>query len=304
MKSTNKDILAVQSLRNLIMASSILASTCVAVIFGFIAFLATLVSHPESVDSNGNPLGSQFGFALDALFGPKVMLLLVVFCVAFFCFAQSMRFYNHVGMVININLHGDELEEAMNPSPRILETTPDSDKELSPSENPFNQQSDSGSIRLGLDNEMASRENTLNRHAKAILRNQSSESVLSLRRHSRPKSIPRLQEDRERRKKVHALASRIEFVARMLNRGSMFYTLGMRGYYISFPIMAFLWGPWALLGTTVLLVAILRVVDFNLEALNPAMSEPDDVLKMKEQNSISALNVAAVATLSSITVSK
>ncbi|KAI9346257.1 dynein heavy chain and region D6 of dynein motor-domain-containing protein [Obelidium mucronatum] len=33
--------------------------------------------------------------------------------------------------------------------------------------------------------------------------------------------------------------------------------------------MAFLWGPWALLGTTVLLVGILRVVDFNLEALSP-----------------------------------
>ncbi|KAI9346258.1 hypothetical protein BDR26DRAFT_128041 [Obelidium mucronatum] len=105
----HKDILAVQSLRNLIMASSILASTCVAIIFGFIAFLATVVSHPESVDSNGNPMGSQFGFVLDHLFGVKVMMLLVVFCVAFFCFAQSMRFYNHVGLVININLSQEEL---------------------------------------------------------------------------------------------------------------------------------------------------------------------------------------------------
>ncbi|KAI8829807.1 hypothetical protein BJ741DRAFT_538311 [Chytriomyces cf. hyalinus JEL632] len=178
-----KDILAVQSLRNLIMAASILASTCVIIMLGIIAFLATVISRPESVDSDKNPLGSQFGFFLDHLFGAKVMGLLVVFCASFFCFAQSMRFYNHVGMVININISAEELEESMHLSPH----------------------------------------------------------------HS----------------------TNVDFVARLLNRGSMYYTFGMRGYYFSFPIMAYLWGPWSLLVATVLLMFTLRVVDFNADVVSP-----------------------------------
>ncbi|KAI9346259.1 hypothetical protein BDR26DRAFT_916677 [Obelidium mucronatum] len=303
MKGSNKDILAVQSLRNLIMASSILASTCVAIIFGFIAFLATVVSHPETVDTTGNPMGSQFGFVLDKLFGPKVMMLLIVFCVAFFCFAQSMRFYNHVGMVININLSAQELEECLNlgQNDNALPTTeqePEKERNLTV-EHPIQIDTDANRNALDMDSVSIRETNTTNtttnnnNHARAILsRNQSSESILSLRRNTatsgsrrRQGSVPRHQQQqdmRDRQLKVHALASRIEFVARMLNRGSMFYTLGMRGYYISFPVMAYLWGPWALLGTTVLLVGILRVVDFNLEALSPVGSlEPfgDSVVK-------------------------
>ncbi|KAJ3027858.1 UNVERIFIED_CONTAM: hypothetical protein HDU68_002947 [Siphonaria sp. JEL0065] len=252
----NKDILAVQSLRNLIMASSILASTCVAIIFGFIAFLATVVSHPESVDVNGNPLGSQFGFALDSLFGPKVMVLLLVFCIAFFCFAQSMRFYNHVGMVININLSEEEMEECFHLSPAVTDAHLDDCGDVDDGHH-SDDQTDLESVRCD-------------------------ESLSTKRRSARSQETIRLQQRRdspakrrERHAKVHARASQIDFVARMLNRGAMFYTLGMRGYYISFPIMAFLWGPWALLGTTILLVGILRIVDFNLETLSPAGSSAE-----------------------------
>ncbi|KAJ3068700.1 hypothetical protein HDU98_008180, partial [Podochytrium sp. JEL0797] len=82
----------------------------------------------------------------------------------------------------------------------------------------------------------------------------------------------------ERYLNVRARAVKIDFVARMLNRGSMYYTLGMKGYYIAFPAMAYLRGRWTLLGTTVLLMGILRIVDFHLEDLSPAEFELDESL--------------------------
>ncbi|KAJ3080385.1 hypothetical protein HDU99_008527 [Rhizoclosmatium hyalinum] len=254
MRGKNKDILAVQSLRNLIMASSILGSTCVVIIFGFIAFLATVVSHPETTDSKGNPLGSQFGFVLDDLFGPKVMTLLVVFCVAFFCFAQSMRFYNHVGLVINIQMSAEELEEAFHLSPSES-STDDCDHHDEPS----------GPVDLVRTESHASMKLEFpNKRSRSPERG----SIMTRLNHR-----GRLSESqrRQRHLNVHALAANIEFVARMLNRGSMYYTFGMRGYYISFPVMAYLWGPWALFGTTILLIVILRAVDFNLETLSPTL---------------------------------
>ncbi|KAJ3242098.1 hypothetical protein HDU81_007852 [Chytriomyces hyalinus] len=254
-----KDILAVQSLRNLIMASSILASTCVIIMLGIIAFLATVISRPESVDSDKNPLGSQFGFFLDHLFGAKVMGLLVVFCASFFCFAQSMRFYNHVGMVININISAEELEESMHLSPHVSE---DESSEMHFHETDMTA-GDSRSTQVPMPHHQQQQQPRLS----ATLHPNASPIISSRTKRADPAA--RARRKRARHLAACALVANVDFVARLLNRGSMYYTFGMRGYYFSFPIMAYLWGPWSLLAATILLMFTLRVVDFNADVLSP-----------------------------------
>ncbi|KAJ3242102.1 hypothetical protein HDU81_007856 [Chytriomyces hyalinus] len=244
-----KDILAVQSLRNLIMVSSILASTCVVIILGIIAFLATVISRPEAVDRSKNPLGGEFGFFLDQLFGAKIMGLLVVFCAAFFCFAQSMRFYNHVGMVININETAEEIEETMHlnhPQVSDDESNEPHDHEIEDTRSTIPQQQP----RLS-----------------STLHPNPSPAISSRAKKADP--AERARRKRARHLAACALVANVDFVARLLNRGSMYYTFGMRGYYFSFPIMAYLWGPWSLLAATILLVFTLRVVDFNSDVESP-----------------------------------
>jgi uncharacterized membrane protein len=50
-------------------------------------------------------------------------------------------------------------------------------------------------------------------------------------------------------------------VARVLNRSGRFYSYGMRAYYLSVPLVFWLFGPWYLLGGAVSLVAVLYYVD-------------------------------------------
>ncbi|KAJ3075711.1 hypothetical protein HDU98_007103 [Podochytrium sp. JEL0797] len=228
------------------------------------AFLANVGSRPVAEGPSSNPLSSQFGFVLDHLFGVKVMILLVVLSITFFTFAQSMRFYNHVGMVINIDLTNDELEECFH-----LTSAP-TDEENVTERNSSDQVVDAGSIRL-------TRPGVQNHADQGSMLSRTANWTNSRVKRNSPG------QRRERYLNVRARAVRIDFVARMLNRGSMYYTLGMRGYYFTFPAMAYLWGPWALLGATLLLVGILRVVDFNLEDLSPSEFEPrfEDV-EMKE----------------------
>ncbi|KAJ1564250.1 hypothetical protein HK405_015404 [Cladochytrium tenue] len=95
-----QDILAVQSLRNWVMAASALASVAIAIVFGFVAFVANVATHAETT-AEDNPLHSDFGFILDDLFIYKVLVILSVNFAAFFCFLNAIRFYNHVALVIN-----------------------------------------------------------------------------------------------------------------------------------------------------------------------------------------------------------
>ncbi|KAI9352635.1 hypothetical protein BDR26DRAFT_832148 [Obelidium mucronatum] len=190
MMRDKKDILAVQSLRNLIMVSSILASTSIVLMFGFINFLSTMSATRSQTDQNA----VMFGLEVDSLFGGKVMALLLVYCMSFFSFGQAMRFYNHVTMVININLPAQEIQH--------------------------------------------------------------------MQQQHIPERVALLQ------------TSNIEFISGMLNRGSLYHTAGLRGYYLSFPIMGFLWGPWTLLVCTILLIGMLRVIDFNLDHLSPTKFQP------------------------------
>jgi uncharacterized membrane protein len=68
-----QDILAIQTLRNWIMASSFMASTAMAICFGFVAFLA-------SARVNADGTGSGFVFATDGWFLYKVTRKSIAAC--------------------------------------------------------------------------------------------------------------------------------------------------------------------------------------------------------------------------------
>ncbi|KAI9313668.1 hypothetical protein DFJ73DRAFT_804341 [Zopfochytrium polystomum] len=180
-----QDIVAIQSLRNWIMGATALASTSVVIIFGFVAFVATIATHTDAISSSDStpptPLGKDFGFVLDAAFGYKVLGILVVYMAAFFAFVNAVRFFNHACLVINITVTPDELSH-LTPSLRIPAKLP-----LSP-----------------------------------------------------------------------------VVVASMVNRGAFYYHLGMRAYYLSFPVIAYLWGPWALLGASLVLCVVLHQIDLQV----------------------------------------
>ena len=92
-----RDILAVQTLRNWTMAASFLAST--AILIGLAILNMVLVGHGSSEALHLlNFLGSK---------SEKVRLLKFVvlsadFLFAFFNFTLAIRFYNHVGFMINV----------------------------------------------------------------------------------------------------------------------------------------------------------------------------------------------------------
>jgi uncharacterized membrane protein len=97
MREGNKDILAVQTLRNSVMAASIMASTAILLVIGTLSLgsdgarlermLSTLAS---------KPIGEDGDHAL------LLLLLMADFFFAFFFFSMAIRFYNHVGYMINL----------------------------------------------------------------------------------------------------------------------------------------------------------------------------------------------------------
>lgn len=89
-----RDVLAVQTLRNSTMAATFLASTAILLIMGVLNLMPHL--------SDASFLHSLQERAADgdmAIF--KLMPLLVSFFWAFFCFSLAVRLYNHVGYLIN-----------------------------------------------------------------------------------------------------------------------------------------------------------------------------------------------------------
>ncbi|MGB5984566.1 MAG: DUF599 domain-containing protein, partial [Desulfobacterales bacterium] len=91
-----RDVLAVQTLRNQVMAATFLASTAILICLG--SFSAAFrpgvfmeVSHTL------NLLGTK----TETLWMVKLMLLGIHFFAAFFNFTLCIRYYNHVGFMIN-----------------------------------------------------------------------------------------------------------------------------------------------------------------------------------------------------------
>jgi uncharacterized membrane protein len=97
MKATNKDVLAVQTLRNSIMGATFLSSTSVLLIIGTL----TLSGQGENLGSTWHSL-NIFGATHAELWLTKLLVLLLDMLVAFFSFAQAIRLFHHVGYMINV----------------------------------------------------------------------------------------------------------------------------------------------------------------------------------------------------------
>ncbi|KAI8924652.1 hypothetical protein BC831DRAFT_402187 [Entophlyctis helioformis] len=175
-----EEILAVQTLRNYIMATSLLATTSVGLIFGLTAFLSNIGKSGDGGSSSSS--SGLFAFTSNNLFGIKIILFILAQVGAFFSLSQSLRFYNHVCITVNTNITQEELAR-LRPSAVIAYT--------------------------------------------------------------------------------HLDANR---VGDMLNRAAFFYTLAMRMYYVSVPLLGWFAGPAGLGVTTGLLVCVLRVIDVNWDS--------------------------------------
>lgn len=97
MNHEKPDVLAVQTLRNSVMASSFMASTAILLLIGALS----LVGSSDNAGSILHALNitGETGNQITAV---KLVCLLFDFFIAFFCFAMSVRFFNHVGYMITI----------------------------------------------------------------------------------------------------------------------------------------------------------------------------------------------------------
>lgn len=97
MRNASKDVMAVQTLRNFVMGSSLMASTAALLIIGTL----TLSGQAEHIAQNWNGLGTPDA-ASTTLSTFKVTCLLADFIVAFFAFVMSVRLANHVVFMVNV----------------------------------------------------------------------------------------------------------------------------------------------------------------------------------------------------------
>jgi uncharacterized membrane protein len=91
------DILAIQTIRNSVIAANFMASTAVLLIVGTLNISEkigqwTLIWHPFFID----------GATSGVIWQIKLGLLLLVFAIAFHFFAMAIRYFNHVGYMINL----------------------------------------------------------------------------------------------------------------------------------------------------------------------------------------------------------
>jgi uncharacterized membrane protein len=97
LSKTNKDILAVQTLRNAIMGPTFLASTAALLIVGTL----TLSGQGDKLTETWHAL-NVFGSKHTELWQAKVLLMMLNFMIAFFSFSMAIRLFIHVGFMINV----------------------------------------------------------------------------------------------------------------------------------------------------------------------------------------------------------
>ena len=100
MRNASKDVMAVQTMRNFIMGSSLMASTAALLVIGTL----TLSGQAENISQSWHALSIKGSIATE-LWIIKVMFLLLDFIVAFFAFAMSVRLANHVVFMVNVPEH-------------------------------------------------------------------------------------------------------------------------------------------------------------------------------------------------------
>lgn len=97
MMENQRDILAVQTLRNWTMAASFLASTAILIALA----LLNIVLTPGHQADASMQLFSFMGKRIESLHQIKLLILSVDFFFTFFNFTMAIRYYNHLGFMIN-----------------------------------------------------------------------------------------------------------------------------------------------------------------------------------------------------------
>ncbi|KAF9617548.1 hypothetical protein IFM89_037360 [Coptis chinensis] len=90
-----KNILAVQSLRNAIMGSTLMATTSILLCSGLAAVISSTYSVKKPLNDTIYGAHGEFMVAL------KYVTLLLIFLFAFLCYSLSIRFINQVNFLIN-----------------------------------------------------------------------------------------------------------------------------------------------------------------------------------------------------------
>ncbi|MCI0666513.1 MAG: DUF599 domain-containing protein [Methylococcaceae bacterium] len=104
MSSGKMEILAIQTLRNSMMAANFMASTAVLLMLGALNLsqnIAELAAPWQSHALIRNEQGELWTLQLG--------ILLIDFFIAFYCFSMAIRFFNHVGYMIS--LPGDKMTD-------------------------------------------------------------------------------------------------------------------------------------------------------------------------------------------------
>ncbi|XP_043712052.1 uncharacterized protein LOC122660863, partial [Telopea speciosissima] len=178
-ESSKNGILAVQTLRNNIMASTVLASTAIMLSSVVAIIMANSKARPSDEIVFG--IQSELGFWI------KFFSILVCFLLAFLFNVQSIRYYSHASILINVPVK----------------------KMISP----------------------------------------------------------------------HLM---VEYVGRTVNRGSCFWSLGLRAFYFSFPLFLWLFGPIPMFLCCVVLVFMLYFLDVTFD-FGGAIGVVDDEEKGREK---------------------
>lgn len=110
MTDPGTDIMAVQTLRNFIMVSIMMASTASVLIIGTL----TLSGQADNITRSWHSLG-LFGSHSAELWILKVLCLLVDFIIAFFAYAMSMRLATHVLFMLNVPAEAYRNHPALSP---------------------------------------------------------------------------------------------------------------------------------------------------------------------------------------------
>ncbi|CAH2044352.1 unnamed protein product [Thlaspi arvense] len=177
--SSKNGVLAVQTLRNNIMASTLLASTAI-MLCSLIAVLMTSGTGDRSV-------WFVFGDKSDRAFSVKFFSILVCFLVAFLLNVQSIRYYSHASILINV------------PFKKLMAVS-------------------SGS---------------------------------------------------------HSLMINQDYVAATVNRGSYFWSLGLRAFYFSSPLFLWIFGPIPMFITCCVLVSLLYFLDLTFDSMECCVGVAD-----------------------------
>ncbi|KAJ9167208.1 hypothetical protein P3X46_021874 [Hevea brasiliensis] len=179
-------VLAVQTLRNNIMASTLLASTAI-MLSSVIAVLMT-----SGTRGDRSAWIFEFGDASELGLSIKFFSILVCFLVAFLLNVQSIRYYSHASILINVPF-----------------------KKLLPDHN------------------------------------------------------------------HHHLTA--EYVARSVNRGSYFWSLGLRAFYFSFPLFLWIFGPIPMFLCCFVLVFMLYFLDVTFECSWAVYDHKDQDIETQNQ---------------------